>query len=798
MNKRLIWIFAFILLAVPLVSGALGDDLKMYYTFDNTELVGLTSIDIMNISNATNDNTVVTGDLGVVNEGYYFGADSYVDLNEGADFFRGATDNLTVSFWINTTKTGDYRFGSNSGGSATYFVIQLNQDDSGARSGYIRVIARGGAICRFDTDGDTKFNNGSWHMLTVTMNTDCSLGYQKIYIDNTSVAITTTDNGDATSLTLVDWYVGAQNNAGAESFQYDGHLDEVAIFDNTLDQTKINQLYTNGVFNRISAPPNNPPVINGLTVVNASDNKLISNIQTTNLFLTNETVYLNASVTDADGDNFNITFLAYDPDSVIVINETLLNRSNGIYNTSNNFTLSKLGNYTINITATDGTDIASTEYSFAVKYAIINVTATDILGGGSITTFNVSIDGRTVATTNGTAYIMSDYGLGKTLSIVSENFIANSTLVNVNDTDMKYVNFNVYTQNTIDFEFKDEMNNQYINNTLIQLELISEAIAYNFSTTNATITAKLLSPQEYTIRTNIAGYVQNRNYIFELIDQTYSTITIYMLNNTNSVNVTVAVYEGGLTPIESAVVKVLKYQPSTNTYVIVEIISTNSQGLGTIHITRDEFYRFIVEKPAGTQWLFTNPAYILGDTLILSIQTTDPPMVDYFKAYDVIGSLTFNEVTGNFRFEFNDAYNTVSKGCLEIYRLYNGAKTKTNSSCSVSSAGVVLIGVTNVTGAEYEAQGYIYFDEEKWLLKSLAYKFLDSNVLGAFPLLLMLFLTITVIGLGLWRITVGIMLAPLPLLMGAMLGILPFSVTLLVGLQVVAIILAFVIARRNV
>jgi hypothetical protein len=248
--------------------------------------------------------------------------------------------------------------------------------------------------------------------------------------------------------------------------------------------------------------------------------------------------------------------------------------------------------------------------------------------------------------------------------------------------------------------------------------------------------------------------------------------------------------------VSGAVVDVQRYDLSTNAYTTREVVSTNTNGLAYFEGTlNDEFYKFVVEYPFGTQVLITSADYLRSSALTLRINTESPVFNDYFSYIDTYGSLSFNSVTNNFNFEWNGV--SVTEGCLYVYE----GDVLFNYTCVSASSGNPLITVVNSSGTTYYARGIVSIGGDDYLLGSLSHTFPTADALSSdnkkMFLLLTIFLTIVIGLLTLWNITVFLLLTPLPIFVTSLIGLVPISRPVGIGLFLVAITLAVLISKRS-
>jgi hypothetical protein len=161
------------------------------------------------------------------------GVDDYVDLG----ITTTATNDVSVSCWINTTETfpstssrcafggTDSTFGSN------YTLGRLGSEFSSPNDMKVRV---------FNTFGSTKLNDGAWHNVVFTY--DYTTKEVKAYVDgNTTPEISATVSLFTSKKIAIGW------NGATSAFSFQGNVDECALWYSILDVSDISAIYNSGV-----------------------------------------------------------------------------------------------------------------------------------------------------------------------------------------------------------------------------------------------------------------------------------------------------------------------------------------------------------------------------------------------------------------------------------------------------------------------------------------------------------------------------------------------------------------------
>ncbi len=209
----------------------------MSYYKSNDNLATTNVIDSIDNNNGTlggGDNTDDLSVSGIIDTALHFnGADDVIDLNDGNDFDFVTGDDFSVSFWIKPDVwTNGLRIFSNDDGVNGYQIIEATSGGSGTGDN-IQFWGNGGNLV-VSTD---EIVIGEWNHIVITFDS----GTAKIYI-NASTPFT----GSTTiSASTEDLFIGV-DPSGPDNY-YDGVIDEIGIWNRTLSQSEITQLYNNGI-----------------------------------------------------------------------------------------------------------------------------------------------------------------------------------------------------------------------------------------------------------------------------------------------------------------------------------------------------------------------------------------------------------------------------------------------------------------------------------------------------------------------------------------------------------------------
>lgn len=286
-----------LLFSVPNVFALNSSDVVVYYSFDDDDLSGSNPLDITPNGNDGTNIGATTGVTGILNEAFDFDSASTDYINTNTAFAYTSGDAFTISTWIYPTSYGG-------GGFGRIFSTERNSPNAGIlfyiNSGNtidVGFTGRTGVV----QSSSGHFSLNTWvHAVAVY---DGGTGI-KIYIDGVERANNPTYGSPLSS--TVNGLIGKAANGNTRNF--DGKIDEVAIWDRALTAQEISVLYNSG--NGLQYPYNVPLPINitfqsqtpsDLNDVNVADGVTI-NYTITNRNTTNTTLnpYLNFTITNGN------------------------------------------------------------------------------------------------------------------------------------------------------------------------------------------------------------------------------------------------------------------------------------------------------------------------------------------------------------------------------------------------------------------------------------------------------------------------------------------------------------------
>lgn len=439
--------------------------------------------------------------------------------------------------------------------------------------------------------------------------------------------------------------------------------------------------------------------------------------------------------------------------------------------------------------------------NFVFNYSILNITMRNAITNASVSSFSAQINSTSFGTsqarttTNGTILYVATVD---NFSVFADASGYAYTTANVTTAlGMTNLTIYAYTTESVNFKFYDEQSNQLITNKTIVIEFIGSIASYNYSTANGTLYVDLLTPDSYTIRYGAHGYA-TRFYYVTIGSRTTQNVSLYLLAATNGTNVTATVYYQDGNLVSGALVKILKYNISQNSYITMGQIVTGSEGTAIFDVQyNSEYYKFMVESPIGTVALLTDPAYITQTTIPLII-STGIGGGEYFQLLGTSSNIVFNQVTGNFRYDWSDTSNVVEQACLYVYRLndnYTGVLI--NSSCTTGTGGgSLVVSFTNTSGFWYWGEGWLTIDGVQYKTDTEWADLRAQTQFSQLGLIVAVVLTFVISFAGFALGPRGfVLLLPVGLTITQLLGITYFSFWVPFGLWAICIIILFGMGR---
>lgn len=340
--------------------------------------------------------------------------------------------------------------------------------------------------------------------------------------------------------------------------------------------------------------------------------------------------------------------------------------------------------------------------------------------------------------------------------------------------------------------FFDTITKAVVNN--ITLTMISDTNTTIKTTTTGALNLAVPNATLILFRYNSTDYLTGYYYV-NITNLSYSNnyINLYIQPAATGSNITATVYDNNNNLVEDVYIKALRYFPLNNSYVMVSSVKTDSQGTGILPLEKyAEFYKFILEYPFGNTVLTTTPALIINDNLNFHINLNTLPGVLFNQTVNIqTAGINFDNTTGEFSITYSNVEGATSTVYLQVSKVTSLKKSLLNSTSLTASAGSIVTSITPSNDTVYLAQAYVVYTDNdgstvNYLIDSYSYEYTNKTTLGPLGIFLVIILTCVVMFIGYFSLAGAIILLPTPLLIAALLGLVPFSFPLAIVLQIAA------------
>lgn len=499
-------------------------------------------------------------------------------------------------------------------------------------------------------------------------------------------------------------------------------------------------------------------------------------------------LFVNTSIS-----TFNITNL--NQANQTTTNTLLIPANNG----TNNLKIDVPGNYSINATCT-GTSIQRVSCNITGVYDNKFTFGVNQNGAG-VAAFNITATNTTIGanlnqtTTNGSIVLSLLQGYPYYFNVTG-NFATQNQTILVNNQTQLY-NFSVLTYNTFELNFYNESTNTRLTNNTIYVQLISPTFAANYTTnatSNSSIIISLLVPENYTIRYYMDAAVP-RDYYVELTPYSYNNLSLYIVDESISSLYLPVVVDERVSPVGDALVQLMRYYVSSNSYVVVEMTKTDTNGQGVLRVVPNIIYYKLILSKDGTI-ATTTPTKFTANTNTYTLSSQTNVLTSIAQMPSVSKSFTYNNATQAFTLTWTDTQNLVESGCMKVTKLPRRNTSITlYDQCQSGSSGSLTYTITDTNDTQYFGSSYLTTNTEfsNYPLEDLQVDYTYVAVrFGVVGLLILLLVLITVgfvsqegggDGLVIGTIVVMIFLG--------ILGVIFFNWMAYVGIFIIGIILIY-------
>jgi hypothetical protein len=295
-----------------------------------------------------------------------------------------------------------------------------------------------------------------------------------------------------------------------------------------------------------------------------------------------------------------------------------------------------------------------------------------------------------------------------------------------------------------------------------------------------------------------ASYVVSSQMIYgatDFTDETYYFTNTSLDNVSDSLNlyltpgattVLFSVVDEFDTGIPNVYIFVQAYDLTTNSYLVSEILKTDSSGNANGHIIlTSQWYKFILVRDGNTVQE-SLPTQITTTTKTFRLYSTQNSVTSYKTYFGVSGTVTFNNATKNFNYIYTDPTGGVVTGCIDIVKQTALTTTSVGQSCVDASSANIIYNIGNVSDqSTYIATGKVSINGDSFVLATKSVSFDDRwRSFGATGLLIAFFLSLTAFVLWYWSPIIGLVMMLFAAIMTVVAGLAIFTWTSIVVLVI--------------
>lgn len=783
MNKKILLIgICMLFLLIPTVFATLNTGLLGYWQFDSDNPM----MDELLLHNWTDDGTSSVS--GIINQARnHTFADT--DILNITNWDLSSNTSGTINLWYQVTPTitanGEPIFQYYNDGNNRMRILSVD-NVAGFCGGKRRAIqfrikdagSWGNELC-----SDSSLTNNTYHMITV-VSTGTNI---YLYVDGTN---------QSTHIVDTDWWDDIGNgaelhtgaiNSGASISYGTSVVDELGLWDRALTDSEITNLYNSG--SGFSYPfPSENVLVNWTTPVYES--------AITQHKLTLQNLNINSSTSanlTYNGTTYN-GVINYSNSSFV---EFFVNVSVPLIYTNNS-----ANSFTWDFSLNGTTSNTSSSYNQYVLWNLtntprVNITAINLVSGGGINTFSINDSSNTISTTSGFLYFNKSSTGQYDLTIDASGFAISTESINFTAGILNTHQFSLYTTNSYNLTFYEEHTNTIIDYSNITVELFGESLDYKYNTSNGTLYIDLLSPQNYTIRYSATGFGNKRHYYMELTNRTANNLTLYLLNNTYvDKNLTTVVYNQLTLEVLDSSMIYIQRRYDNNTYITVAMYEADLAGKGYFEVEGETYYKFLVDYPFGTLKLTSEETYISSDVINLYVDIYDDLGEEYFDESSMSYSLTYDSLNNEFDVSYTDIEAVGTNYCLYLKTYGTYSSTTINSTCSTSNSASLSVGGLTQNKTYYAVFTTTINSNERTVASSWKENISDELPAGTFGLFMAAVIVMIMVFLSYFHI-LSLIFGSCGLLFAKMLGLISVAWPTLIGIVIVALVVAMIIQMKK-
>ncbi len=657
-------------------TSGLNTNLEAYWNMTNTTATTITDLTGHGYDIELNNSGGISEVEGRLNRAQY--GDNWTSLNYGNISNQGMVDfnrNISFAAWINLTID-----------ISSPPIISLggtNGMDFGFSFGNLTVLKRGVSV---DVVDDRIINDSQWHHVAAIIELD---GNIILYVDGTNNVNGTAADYDGTQHSTI----GESIRAAGGTF-FNGYIDELGVWNRSLTNAEVLQLYNNGVgieFNvnasiTLNTPANDSNLLTGDQLFNATfEVPTEANITNSTLYIWNSTNLVNfttnLTVETVDLNNNTYIFtvnLPSDLDNYTwnvfgCSNESLPNPCNWA---SDNRTFETL-NFVENSQTFNNQTLEGSIETFTLNITydssrFTNANANLFYNDTSHTSTRTGIGDEAIFTTDITIPLIGpevnvSFNWLVELESITESFSGNSTSNNQTIQNVTIDDCTIQGVEILNFTLRDEVTQDLLDGNLTNSTVEIDLQIYSVGDRSNTV---LNFSQNYSENNNPRVCINDLNTTYEMdvrvfydaddyVPEFYNIQNFTLSNSTAPSNISlfdlldidatqflITFKDQNFIPVQDALIEIQRQYIAEGVFKAIEIPITDEEGSATGHFQlAGAVYTIVVTKQGTILATFNDVSIYCDDRVIedcrinLNALSSGVPFIDWTE----VGGITFTE-----------------------------------------------------------------------------------------------------------------------------------------------------------
>lgn len=386
------------------------------------------------------------------------------------------------------------------------------------------------------------------------------------------------------------------------------------------------------------------------------------------------------------------------------------------------------------------------------------------------------------------------------INITSSDYVSNRT-EGIAPTAGGTYTFHLTALNSLYLLVFDEQTDAYIDDRTVTIDVINFDNSSNtYTTTTGTKFISGFAAGSYEINYYAENYTE-RSYYTTITGGDTQTIRLYLLKTAEGDYKNFDLVDESASPLSNATVKMQRYfiDGASSTWRTVEMAKTNDAGEGFFFAELyDTNYRFVIEYLGATVKTTQQTKFDTRD-LYLKVSLTSSGLQSYFELGDATTSLSFNNETDVWTFDYNSPSSAITQANLLVIKRDGWGETIISNTTGTGDSGAVTYNQSSYNGDDgtFYAFGYLTttVDSVAHLVEVASASYAKAHEYFGLNGVLMAMLIIgTLAGIGVWAPSAAIIMSLFGLIITVAMGLMALSWVWLIGAIIVGVI--FVVKLR--